>query len=158
FPPGDTSMTASSPSAAAAKPASDPNLVYVNGIDFDTGNYAVGPRSIDEIAKEGFKHPRLEDFTDVHSDQPRFAVVFSVDLNKPEEAGWGIIFHEDTPQDIRNRLEPLSVHRREQIANPKLVRELDYKKGEQTRAWYQRNNIAPGNIDPETMPFYLLLV
>jgi hypothetical protein len=27
------------------------NLVYVNGIDFDTGQYAVPPRPIDELAK-----------------------------------------------------------------------------------------------------------
>ena len=32
--------------------SADPNLVYVNGIDFETGTYAFAPRSIDEIAKQ----------------------------------------------------------------------------------------------------------
>jgi hypothetical protein len=153
---GDASMTVSEQSTTT-KPAADPSLVYVNGIDFDTGNYAVAPRSIDEIAKEVLKRPGLEQFTDVRTDQTRFALPFGVDLEKPEEAGWGIIFHEDTPQDIRKALEPLIEHRRKQVPD-NLVRELDYKKGEQTRNWYQRNRISPGSVDPETMPFYLLLV
>jgi hypothetical protein len=35
---------------------------------------------------------------------------------------------------------------------------LDFKRGEQTRRWYQRHQISPGNIDPEIVPYYLLLV
>lgn len=154
---GDAAMTASASSTAAAKPAADRDLVYVNGIDYDTGTYAVPPQPIDAIAREVLKRPGLEQFSDLRSDQTRFAVPFGVDLQKPEEAGWGIIFHEDTPQDVRTALEPLIEHRRKQIS-ANLVRELDYKTGEQTRSWYQRNHISPGSIDPETMPFYLLLV
>ena len=151
-------MTASD-SSAQARPAADPNLIYVNGIDMETGNYAVAPRSIDDIAKDVFKRPGLETFTDARPDHERaFAVPFGVDLEKPEEAGWGIIFHEDTPQDVRKALERLIEHRRKQIPDAALVRALDYKKGEQTRDWYQRNRISPGSVDPEKMPFYLLVV
>src|SRR5262249_43851696 len=37
-------------------------------------------------------------------------------------------------------------------------RELDYKKGEQIRDWYQRHGIFPGTLDPEIVPYYLLLI
>jgi hypothetical protein len=35
---------------------------------------------------------------------------------------------------------------------------LDYKKGEQTRDWYQRHRVSAGNMDPEIVPYYLLLI
>ena len=35
---------------------------------------------------------------------------------------------------------------------------LDYKKGEQARDWYARRGLAPGSIDPEIVPYYLLLI
>jgi peptidase C25-like protein len=34
----------------------------------------------------------------------------------------------------------------------------DYRKGEQTRDWYQRNATSPGNLDPGIVPYYLLLI
>jgi len=105
------------------------------------------------------RRPGLENFTAVHSDQPRsFGIPCGVDLEKPEEAGWGIIFHEDTPQDVRKALEPLIAHRRKQIAANLLKADLDYKKGEQVRSWYQRYKITPGSLDVEVVPYYLLLV
>lgn len=156
---GQAAMTATQQSPEALEPEADPNLVYVNGIDFETGRYAVAPRSIDDIAKRVLKRPGLDSLAAVHKQQPRaFGVPFGVDLEKPEEAGWGIVFHEDTPQDIRQALEPLIAHRRKQI-EARLVRvDLDYRKGEQTRTWYQRFRISAGSVDPETMPFYLLLI
>ena len=93
----------------------------------------------------------------MHTDKPRaFGVPFGVNLEKPEEAGWGIIFNEDTPQDVRKALEPLIAHRRKQVGD--LLKALDYKKGEQTRSWYQRHRISPGSVDPEVVPYYLLLI
>ena len=35
---------------------------------------------------------------------------------------------------------------------------LEYKAGEQARSWYQRYRISAGNLDPEVVPYYLLLV
>jgi len=141
---------------AAIKPTAD--FIFVNGIDFNTGQYAVAPRSIDQIAKEVLKRPGLQPFTDVHDDKPRaFGIPFGVDLAKPEDAGWGIIFNEGTPQDIRKALEPLIARRRKQVGDH-LLKVLDYKKGEQTRSWYQRHAVSPGAVDPEIVPYYLLLV
>ena len=141
----------------AGPKASDPNLVYVNGIDFDTGNYAFAPRSIDDIAKQVSAHPGTDAFGNVHGDKPRsFALPFDMDPKKLDESGWGIIFHEETLQKVRDALEPLMALRRTQATERFKV--LDYKKGEQARDWYARHRLAPGAIDPEVVPYYLLLI
>src|SRR5205085_7434517 len=124
---------------------------------FDTGQYAVPPQPIDEIAKRVFQRPRLDKFGDMHAQHDRsFGVPFGVDLDQPQQAGWGIIFHPDTPQDVRAALAPLVAHRRGQIGD--LVKELDYLRDEQTRDWYRRHGVSPGAVDPAIVPYYLLVV
>ena len=44
-------MPNNAPDATASFAADDPDLVYVNGIDFNTGKYAVPPRRFDDLAK-----------------------------------------------------------------------------------------------------------
>ena len=142
------------PQTGAPQPGKE--LIYVNGIDFDTGQYAVPPQPIDEIAKRVFQRPGLDKFSDMHAEHERFAIPFGVDLDQPAQAGWGIIFHPDTPPDVRAALAPLVAHRRKQIGD--LVKELDYLKDEQTRDWYRRHGVSPGAVDPAIVPYYLLLV
>ena len=156
---GNPPMTEIRQAAAMLTAAPQPGkeLVYVNGIDFDTGQYALQPQPIDEIAKRVFQRPELDKFSDVHAGHDRsFGVPFGVDLDQPVQAGWGIIFHPDTPQDVCAALAPLVAHRRKQIGD--LVKELDYLKDEQTRDWYRRHGVSPGAVDPAIVPYYLLLV
>jgi hypothetical protein len=142
--------------AAGAK-ASDPNLIYVNGIDFDTGNYAFAPRSIDDMATRVFARPGVAVFSELHDDQPRsFALPFDMNPSILGESGWGIIFHENTPQPVRDALEPLMALRRSEAGDRFKV--LDYKTGEQARDWYTRHSVAPAAIEPAIVPYYLLLV
>ena len=138
-------------------PAYDPNLVYVNGIDYDTGNYSVTPRSIEDLAREVLNRPGVEAFSALHGEVPkRFALPFGVELTKLEEAGWGVIFHEHVPQEVVAALEPLVKLRGKQAGDRCKV--LDYKQGEQVRDWYRRHRISAGNVDPEIVPYYLLIV
>jgi hypothetical protein len=137
--------------------ALDPNLVYFNGIDPDTGTYAIAPTSLAALAKNVRSHPGGTELTALHGEAQRsFAPPFGVDLEKIGEAGWGIVFHQDTPADIRAALAPLIDQRRRQ-AGP-LFKALDYQQGEQVRDWYRRHQVATGNLDPEIVPYYLLLV
>jgi hypothetical protein len=138
-------------------PAGGDDLVYINGIDALSGKYVFPPRPIGELARQLLKTPVVDAFTELHADEPRsFGVTFAVDPTKLEDAGWGIVFHEDTPPDVRAALDPL-IQRRKQQAKDRF-KLLDYKKGEQVRDWYQRHDISAGNVDPEIMPYYLLLV
>src|SRR5262249_49730315 len=143
---------------AAPTPAVfDPNLVYVNGIDLETGKYAVAPRSIEELAKDVRQNPGTDSMRNLHGDQPQsFGLPFDVAFDKLEKTGWGIIFHEDTPQDVRIALGPLITLRGNQAKGR--FKELDYKTGEQTRDWYARHGIAAGTMEPEAVPYYLLVV
>ena len=60
----------------------------------------------------------------------------------------------------RPKSTPLS--RRSSTARSKaagsLFKTLDYKTGEQIRDWYRRHEITPGSVDPEVIPYYLLIV
>ena len=133
------------------------DLVYVNGIDLETGQYAFRPRSIDDLAQQALLNPGVAAFADLHADTPRsFGVPFGMDPENLEEAGWAIVFHEDVPEEVREALTPLIDARRAKARDRLKV--LDYKKGEQIRTWYQRHRILAGNLDPETVPYYLLLV
>jgi hypothetical protein len=134
----------------------DPNLVYVNGIDFNTGNYAVKPRSIGDIAKQVADRPGVGTFDKTRGEKPRaFALPFGR-TDKLEDAGWGIIFPADTPDPIRKALAPLIEFRGKRAG--KRLKVLDYNKGEQLRDWYVRQGISPGNLSPGKVPFYLLLI
>jgi hypothetical protein len=140
---------------AGLGPAPDPNLIYVNGIDPDTGTFAVPPVSIDDLAKNVRSKPDVEPLAEERATRGPFAP-FGKDMTRLEDVGWAIVFHEDTPQEVRAALAPLIEHRRALAGN--LLKVLDYKKGEQVRNWYGRHSISIGDLDPELVPFYLLLV
>lgn len=149
-------MASRSRTPAAPPPALNADLIYVNGIDPDTGKYAVPPVSIDDVARNVRSHPGGEKVTGMHDQATRFAPPFGVDLEKLAEAGWGVVFHEDTPPAIRAALKPLIDCRRKQAGD--LLKVLDYKKGEQVGDWYRRHQVAPSVLEPALVPYYLLLV
>jgi hypothetical protein len=154
--PGESPMATSVPDASATIADDDTNLVYVNGIDFNTGKYAVPPRRLDELAKLIESRPGVGTFDKTRGDKPRaFALPFGV-TEKLEDAGWGIVLPADTPSAIRNALQPLMDFRAKRAG--KRFKELDYKPGEQLRDWYVRHQISPGNIAPNKVPYYLLLI
>jgi CHAT domain len=140
--------------AASGSPSEDPNFVYVNGIDFNTGQYAVKPRSIADIAKQILRGPK-EDFTKTRGYKSR-ALPAGVS-DSLEDAGWGIIFPENTPDAIRAALSPLIEFRRKRAG--KLLKDnLEYKSGEQVRDWLARHGVSPGTVMLNRVPYYLLLV
>jgi hypothetical protein len=143
-------MTPSSPS-----PRSD--QVYFNGIDADTGTYAVAPMSIDELAKRVRGRPGVEATVKRRGDVKRaFALPPEVDSTDLTNVGWGIVFASDTPANVREALAPLIALRQKQAGE--LFKLLDYQKGEPLRDWYTRHQIAVASFDPSQVPYYLLLV
>jgi hypothetical protein len=133
-----------------------PNLIYSNGIDPDTGTYALPPVSIDDLAKQVRARPGVATVAELHGEAPRsFAVPFDTDLTDLKDTGWAVIFAEDTSQEIRDALAPLVEHRRKQAGD--LLKVLDYKKGEQVRDWYRRHYIRAGTFEATAVPYYLFL-
>ena len=136
---------------------SDSEIVYFNGIDPETGQYAIPPTKIEDVAKAVLARPGFEAYEELHGDRAvPFAPPFGMSLDNVSQVGWGIVFHEDTPQEIRDALAPLVEHRRAQVAEH--AQSLDYKSGEQVRNWYRRHRVSTGNFEPELVPYYLMLV
>ena len=146
-------------SAAASGPPGDSSasdLIYFNGIDPETGTYAVAPISVDELARDVRVKPGVDTVAELHGDSSRFVVPFGRDLTDLGQAGWAVVFPESTSQEVRDALAPLLDHRHSQSGD--LFKVFDYKSGEQLRDWYRRHEIGPGTFAAEVVPYYLLLV
>src|SRR5262249_2679771 len=138
-----TKMSTNGIAAGLPTQITNPDLVYVNGIDFETGTYAIPPRSIEDVAKAVRLHPGATSVAELHEQRPRsFGLPFDVDAGDLMKAGWGVIFHPDTAQEVRTALAPLIAARKAQAGTR--FKELEYRTGEQTREWYQRHGISPG--------------
>src|SRR5262245_22297305 len=149
-------MSPTAPASGAGGTPANPDLIYFNGIDPDTGAYAVPPVSVDDLAKRVRARPGVATLAELHGEAPRsFAVPFGLDLTSLEDVGWAIVFPEDAPQEVRDALAPLVEHRRRQAGD--LLKVFDYKKGEQVRDWYRRHRIAAGTFEATAVPYYLLL-
>src|SRR5450631_2549173 len=133
----------------------DSNLVYVNGISMETGDYAFVPRPIEDIAEQVLARPGVNAFDRLRCDQRR-SVPFDMDPNRLDQSGWGIVFHEAASHKTFDALETLIALRRKQAGER--FKQLDFKNGEQARNWYTRHGIAPGLADPEIVPYFLLLI
>lgn len=72
------------------------------------------------------------------------------------QAGWGVVFPSDGDPNIRAALAPLLRHRQEQAGE--LFQELSYRKGEGVAVFRSRLRTGFGPVDPNKIPYYLLLV
>lgn len=79
-----------------------------------------------------------------------------VDADDLAQVGWGVVFAEDADPRLRDSLEELLEHRRRQ-AGP-LFQAYDYRRGEDKWDFLARHGASPGPVDPEKVPYYLLLV
>src|SRR5262249_61697087 len=127
-----TFMSTGETAPGAARPAIDPDLIYVNGINPETGKYAVPPVSLDDLAKRVRSQPGGAEVRALHGDTPRaFAPPLGKEMSKLEDVGWAVVFPQDTPPEVRAALAPLLDHRRKQAGD--LFKVLDYKIGELLR-------------------------
>jgi hypothetical protein len=141
----------------------DPNTVYLNGVDGETGKPLVEPFSFAEAAAlarpaEGdalltAMRKRVDKLTSGES----HGLPIDVDQYDVAQAGWGIVFAQDTPDDVRKALEPLIEHRRKSIP-AKRLKVLEYRKGESHLEWIERHGISLGDVSPKVIPYYLLLI
>lgn len=132
------------------------SLVYLNGVDAETGEYLVPPLAEHDIASLARGEGRDAGKTTWLGNlvrrlkEPHLGLPLGVDPAKPAEAGWAAVFHEDEPAETREALAPLVAARG--------GRELDYANGETRRAWLRRQGVGEGSVLPEKVPYYLLLV
>jgi hypothetical protein len=139
----------------------DSPKVYVNGINAVTGQYLFEPKTVAELAMNISGEEDRSLLRWLQRIWTRLAAPhlgFDLDPTDPAQAGWGIVFHENESDLVKQALEPLVRHRREKIGNDDLVKVLEYRQGEQLKDWLGRYHLAPGSKDPTLVPYYLLLV
>jgi hypothetical protein len=143
---------------------SDEDKIYVNGINVLTGDYLIEPMEFDEIASFALgEKPKsnvkslfkmlVKKLTKKTLGLPTF-----MNPNDLHQTGWGIIFHTDEADEIKTAFDPLIQHRLQQVGDPNKVKIFDYINGEDYLSWIARNHGEPGIINPNNIPYYLLLV
>lgn len=141
-------------------------LIAFNGIDGATGNFLQSPLTGEQLGRlavqlpvGGALHQLLADWREGREVSDPFRAPIS-DVKDPKDlsqAGWGVIFAEDTPAVIRRALKPLLAHRRDQAGD--LFKDLVFRSGQTHQQFMSEVGAIPGaRAVPERLPYYLLLV
>ncbi len=150
--------------------ASD-GLLYFNGINGATGEYLVPPLSAEDLtsvmksqaaslAPEEKSRLKTQDRIERVKAEPHLGWSYKVEKDDPKSAGWGLVIHQHEDPLVRQALEPLIAHRRQQLGAGKVKDTLHpVEPNESVAAWLARHgNITHGNPDPQKVPYYLLVV
>ena len=141
-----------------------------NGVNGTTGAYLLPTMTATELAARargfGVEPALLSELRWRHrrASMPSFGVTEDTDPTSLAEAGWGVIFAEHADPAIRDALRPLLDHRREQASQESEQRYHEYlgadgyREGESKLEFLRRFRMGPGPVDPDRMPYYLLIV
>jgi hypothetical protein len=142
----------------------DDQFLCLNGISGATGDYLKRPMTYAQVAAAAQGKPEskevlfwlrhfLRTIREVHLGLP-FEVDDPTDL---AQTGWGIVFHHNECEKIKEAVASLFDHRCKAIGE-KRTKVLEYRSGERRAQWLARYGVAAGTIDPDKVPYYLLLV
>ena len=141
------------------------SLFTFNGIDATTGGYLMPPMSAHRIAGLAYGEPLEPARPELkyrHESRTRetWGLPDSVNPGKLDETGWGVIFARDADERVRSALKPLLEHRRAHAGHRyrEFWGENAYRPQESKTAFLARHRHGPGLVDPDRMPYYLLLV
>jgi hypothetical protein len=134
------------------------DLLVFNGVDADTGEYLRPPLPVDDLIRTIVARLREPDPPLVPL--PVRGVIEDVDPRNLAETGWGVIFGPGVSREARNALRPLLEHRRGQAARrwDHLYQEYDLRPDRSAADFLEELGAGPGPVDPEVVPYYLLIV
>jgi hypothetical protein len=128
--------------------------IFFNGVNGATGGYLRPPVALSDVARR-VRRLRPDAETEAARLDPR-GLRAGLDSSDLAQAGWGVVFARSTPPEIRDALSDLLAYR-ERLAG-KRYRVLKYLPGETKRQFLVRHGAGSGPVDPEKVPYYLLLV
>jgi len=137
--------------------------IYFNGINGATGEYTTEPMNFDELAQLIKGEPVDKDHIDRMEQsssnlrRDSFGMPFGTDPSDVKQAGWAVVFHAEESTAVKDALAPLIEHRRTQIGEAK-TKELQYRPGETWLQWLDRYGATPGDVNPTSVPYYVLIV
>ncbi len=143
---------------------SEKQLVF-NGVNGATGDYGIPPMTGEELAAVILRLGTPENSKELRyhlteSEENR-GLKEGIDPKKLDEAGWGIIFADDADPAIEEALTDLLALRKTQ-AGPhfRLFSGAEgYRRGADTKSRFLgRYGAGPGPVDPDKVPYYLLIV
>lgn len=144
------------------------DLLYFNGINAGTGNYLVPPMPAPAFIKiargDTVSADKLADAKwRVEQTKAHLGVKAGVDPTRIAETGWGVIFARDEQAAVRDALRELLDYRQTQAnAARERYREYwgddGYQPNESKNAFLARHGAGPGAVDPDKVPYYLLIV
>ena len=146
------------------------NLLFANGIDATTGEQLLAPMTVEELAQLAtVAAPDRASSTELTARHRRvtervYAPKQGVDPVDLAQTGWGVIFAQETDPRVVTALTRLLERRHAQAGA--LVegryREFKgsdgYRYGESKQEFLRRHGSGPGPVDPDVIPYYLLLV
>lgn len=141
----------------------DDALIYSNGVSADSGEYLAAPVSFEQIADaargkpvdskiSGWLKSIFRHLTNSHLGLP-----LGQRPEKLDEAGWGVVFHKEEGQRLKDVVRRLVEHRAKQVPSDRL-KVLTYHEGESAADFLAGYGIGAGAVDPKNVPYYLLLV
>jgi hypothetical protein len=146
----------------------DEPVFAFNGIDGTTGEPLYPPATLAgmEALAQGVRPPPQQTAVNIYRRQRSSNLLRMGGMRdgfNPRNlasSGWGVVFPQRADPAIREALLPLIEHRRRQAAAVAghRFRELDYQLNETKRSFLGRLKVGPGAADPDTLPYYLLLV
>jgi hypothetical protein len=146
-------------------PSTEAQLLVINGINGSTGDYLLPPMPMDSFYQRIKGDPVLRSGIIgrirrllAQLTEPHLGLPATVDPADHRQAGWGVVYHAAESESVKRAVQPLMEHRRRQVGNDELVRELEYRDGESWAQWLSRNGTGPGSVRPAKVPYYLLVV
>jgi len=141
-------------------------LLVFNGIDGNSGEYLLPPMAPQSLVRVALGESLDPDFVSQLNLKGAKAFVLADDLDPDalDQAGWGIVFPADADATIvdaiRDALSELLSHRKSQAQAlyKEFVGADGYWRDETSSEWLGRHNASPGTVEPENVPYYLLLV
>lgn len=141
------------------------DLVQPPGLDAATGDYLRGPMTpadfLESDRSSEIEASLLAELRGRHESYHRdhLGLVDDIDPGDLAESGWGVIVPPQLDAAVRDALQPLLDHRREQTRKKRRERfkELTYN-GESKLRFLAANGSGPGAVDPRHIPYYLLIV
>jgi hypothetical protein len=135
------------------------DVIYTNGIDVDTGDYAIPPKSVDEwhALIRGEKPPENIKELERRAEKPKvLGVKEGVDEKDLCQTGWGVIFADDADPAVEAALQPLLKRREGQSG--KRYHRYTFQVGQDSKdKFLARHGAGPGPADPDRVPYYLLI-
>ena len=149
----------------------EPQLCFngVNGVD---GTYGLPPMSSERLAgiiqgesnaQEAYDQRFLNElkWRVSRKNESHYGVKDGVDPAKLDEAGWGAVFTHNADPAVREALSPLLDLRRSQAGERFYLFEKSNGfrvGGDDKNKFLARQGAGPGPVDPDKVPYYLLLV